>query len=133
MPSKLSGAITSMLPQCTPFAAPSANYAARSGRMVGQHVGNIGDNDFAALPSRQNRMLTMQRKIEWTHVLHLAVNDFLAGGGDGYDVLIKAHRIVDLRTSELLVRHLADYLSQAGTIGTAGAPRLHLVSEASTP
>ncbi len=63
----------------------------------------------------------------------LAVNDFVAGGGDGYDVLVKAHRIVDLRTSELLVRHLADYLKQTGTIDSTGAPRLHAVSQASTP
>ncbi len=63
----------------------------------------------------------------------LAVNDFIAAGGDGYDVLVKAHRIVDVRTAGLLVRHLADYLTQAGTIGTIGAPRLRLVSQASTP
>ena len=73
------------------------------------------------------------RPLALDHTYLLAVNDFIAAGGDGYGVLINAHRIVDLRTSELLVRHLSDYLTQAGTIGTAGAPRLHLVSEASTP
>ncbi len=67
------------------------------------------------------------------HNYLMAVNDFVAVGGDGYDVLAKAHRIVDLRTAELLVQHLTDYLSQAGTIEAAGAPRLRLVSPPSTP
>jgi 2',3'-cyclic-nucleotide 2'-phosphodiesterase (5'-nucleotidase family) len=67
------------------------------------------------------------------HTYLMAVNDFVAGGGDGYDVLAKAHRIVDLRTADLLVQHLTDYLAQAGTIEAAGAPRLRLVSPASTP
>jgi 2',3'-cyclic-nucleotide 2'-phosphodiesterase (5'-nucleotidase family) len=63
----------------------------------------------------------------------MAVNDFVAAGGDGYDVLAKTHRIVDLRTADLLVQHLADYLTQAGSIEAAGAPRLRLVSPGSTP
>jgi len=67
------------------------------------------------------------------HNYLLAVNDFIAAGGDGYGVLIKAHRIIDLRTSELLVQHLADYLTQADRITPNGAPRLRLVSQASTP
>jgi 2',3'-cyclic-nucleotide 2'-phosphodiesterase (5'-nucleotidase family) len=63
----------------------------------------------------------------------MAVNDFIAAGGDGYDVLAKAHRIVDLRTAELLVQHLTDYLAQGGAIEAAGPARLRLVSPASTP
>jgi 2',3'-cyclic-nucleotide 2'-phosphodiesterase (5'-nucleotidase family) len=67
------------------------------------------------------------------HNYLMAVNDFVAVGGDGYDVLAKAHRIVDLRTADLLVQHLTDYLAQAGAIEATGAPRLRLVSPASTP
>ena len=61
------------------------------------------------------------------------MNDFIAEGGDGYGVFVKAHRIVDLRTSELLVQLLADYLARTGTIDTSGAPRIRFVSQPSTP
>jgi 2',3'-cyclic-nucleotide 2'-phosphodiesterase (5'-nucleotidase family) len=71
--------------------------------------------------------------LQLDHTYLMAVNDFVAEGGDGYDLLAKAHRIVDLRTADLLVQHLADYLAQAGTIEAAGAPRLRLVSPEATP
>jgi 2',3'-cyclic-nucleotide 2'-phosphodiesterase (5'-nucleotidase family) len=70
-------------------------------------------------------------KLDYTYLL--AVNDFIAAGGDGYDMMANAHRIVDLRTSELLVRHLAEYLTQSGAIGTSASTRLHLVSPSSAP
>jgi 2',3'-cyclic-nucleotide 2'-phosphodiesterase (5'-nucleotidase family) len=70
-------------------------------------------------------------KLDYSYLL--AVNDFIAGGGDGYDVLVNAQRVVDLRTSKLLVQHLADYLAQAVAIDTAAASRLRMVSQAPTP
>jgi hypothetical protein len=48
-------------------------------------------------------------------------------------VLVNAQRVVDLRTSKLLVQHLAEYLTLAGAIDTAVAPRLRIVSQPSTP
>ena len=70
-------------------------------------------------------------RLDYTYLM--AVNDFVAEGGDGYDVLAKAHRIVDLRTADLLVQYLTDYLVQAGPMEAAGAPRLRLVSSGVTP
>jgi 5'-nucleotidase/UDP-sugar diphosphatase len=70
-------------------------------------------------------------QLDYTYLM--AVNDFVAEGGDGYDVLAKAHRIVDLRTADLLVQYLTDYLAQAGPMEAAGAPRLRLLSSGATP
>lgn len=70
-------------------------------------------------------------RLDYTYLM--AVNDFVGAGGDGYDVLAKAHRIVDLRTADLPVQLLADYLAQAGSIEATGEPRLRLVSAESTP
>jgi 2',3'-cyclic-nucleotide 2'-phosphodiesterase (5'-nucleotidase family) len=50
----------------------------------------------------------------------LAVNEFIAAGGDGYGMLIKAPRLIGLQTSELLVNHVVDYISAGG--GIAGSP-----------
>jgi 2',3'-cyclic-nucleotide 2'-phosphodiesterase (5'-nucleotidase family) len=70
------------------------------------------------------------KPLQLDHNYLMAVNDFVAAGGD---VLAKAHRIVDLRTADLLVQLLADYLAQAGSMEATGAPRLRLVSAESTP
>jgi 5'-nucleotidase / UDP-sugar diphosphatase len=58
----------------------------------------------------------------------LAVNEFIAAGGDGYAMLIKAPRLIGLQTSELLVNHVVEYLSGAGQIGGAVEQRVTPVS-----
>jgi 2',3'-cyclic-nucleotide 2'-phosphodiesterase (5'-nucleotidase family) len=54
----------------------------------------------------------------------LAVNGFIAKGGDGYKGLIKAARLVDLPAAKLLVGQVADYIAAAGGIDTKLAPRV---------
>ena len=54
----------------------------------------------------------------------LAVNDFMAKGGDGYEMLVKAPRLIDLPNAEPLVGHVASYIAAAGGIDATLAPRV---------
>lgn len=56
----------------------------------------------------------------------LAVNEFMAAGGDGYGMLVKAPRLIGLQTSELLVNHVVAYISATG--GIAGRPESRVVA-----
>ncbi len=52
-------------------------------------------------------------------VYKVATNQFMAGGGDGYDMLPKAKRVEGTGDGRLLTQILADYLSAKGTIAQA--------------
>jgi 2',3'-cyclic-nucleotide 2'-phosphodiesterase (5'-nucleotidase family) len=54
----------------------------------------------------------------------LAVNDFMAKGGDGYEMLVQAPRLIDLPNAEPLVGHVARYVAAAGGIDATLAPRV---------
>jgi 5'-nucleotidase / UDP-sugar diphosphatase len=54
----------------------------------------------------------------------LAVNDFMARGGDGYEMLVQAPRLIDLPNAEPLVGHVASYVAAAGGIDVTLAPRV---------
>jgi len=58
----------------------------------------------------------------------LAVNEFIAAGGDGYAMLVKAPRLVGLQTSELLVNHVVKHLSASGQMSGAVEQRVMPVS-----
>jgi 5'-nucleotidase / UDP-sugar diphosphatase len=68
------------------------------------------------------------RPLQLDHSYSLAVNEFIAAGGDGYAMLVKAPRLVGLQTSELLVNHVVEYLSASGHIGGAAEQRVTPVS-----
>jgi 5'-nucleotidase / UDP-sugar diphosphatase len=55
----------------------------------------------------------------------LAVNEFMAAGGDGYGMLVKAPRLIGLQISELLVNHVVAYISISG--GIAGLQESRVV------
>ena len=54
----------------------------------------------------------------------IAVNGFIAKGGDGYEMLVKAPRIIDLEAAQPLVGQVADYITAAGKIDVTLAPRV---------
>ena len=53
----------------------------------------------------------------------LAVNDFMAGGGDGYDLAGKP-RVVDRNAARLLTGHVIDYIAAQGTVAPVVDGRL---------
>ena len=57
-------------------------------------------------------------------VYKVATNDFMAGGGDGYDMLVKAKRVNGAGEGRLLTQILADYLGAKGTIAQAPDGRI---------
>ena len=65
-----------------------------------------------------NQLLKLDRNYS------LAVNDFMANGGDGYDMLVKAPRLIDLPDAEPLVGHVASYIAATGGINATLAPRV---------
>ena len=46
----------------------------------------------------------------------LAINDYVAGGGDGYDMLADKRRIVDENAGVLMTVQMFDYISSRGTV-----------------
>lgn len=54
----------------------------------------------------------------------IAVNGFIAKGGDGYQMLVKAPRIIDLEAAQPLIGQVADYIAAAGGIDTTLARRV---------
>jgi 2',3'-cyclic-nucleotide 2'-phosphodiesterase (5'-nucleotidase family) len=72
------------------------------GRPVGQRVESIMIGEWALDPNRTYR---------------LAVNDFLANGGDGYAMLPGLRRIVDANAGPLMAGVVIDYIKQRGTVG----------------
>jgi 2',3'-cyclic-nucleotide 2'-phosphodiesterase/3'-nucleotidase len=46
----------------------------------------------------------------------LATVDFLANGGDGYDMLVKAQRVIDENSGPMLTEAVADYIMANGGI-----------------
>lgn len=56
-------------------------------------------------------------------VLTLAVNDFMAGGGDGYDLAGKP-RIIDRNAARLMTSHVIDYITAQGTVAPVVDGRL---------
>jgi len=74
-----------------------------------------------------DRVLTAvvgDKLLKLDHTYALAVNGFIAKGGDGYQGMIKAPRLIDLPAAELLVGQVADYITAAGAIDTTLAPRV---------
>jgi 5'-nucleotidase / UDP-sugar diphosphatase len=65
-----------------------------------------------------NQLLKLDRSYS------LAVNDFMANGGDGYDMLVKAPRLIDLPDAEPLVVHVASYIAATGGIDATLTPRV---------
>jgi 2',3'-cyclic-nucleotide 2'-phosphodiesterase (5'-nucleotidase family) len=53
----------------------------------------------------------------------LATIDFLANGGDGYDMLTKARRVIDERVGLLLTQAVVDYITASGGIHEAPTGR----------
>jgi 2',3'-cyclic-nucleotide 2'-phosphodiesterase (5'-nucleotidase family) len=72
------------------------------GRPVGQRVESIMIGEWAVDPNRTYR---------------LAVNDFLASGGDGYAMLTGLRRIIDTNAGPLMAGVVIDYIKQRGTVG----------------
>ena len=46
----------------------------------------------------------------------LAINDYVAGGGDGYDMLAGKRRIVDENAAVLMTVQMFDYISSRGSV-----------------
>jgi hypothetical protein len=84
-------------------------------------------NDLARADPMGDRVLTAVvggKLLMLDRTYTLAVIGFIAKGGDGYQVLIKAPRLVDLQAAKLLVGQVADYITAAGKFDTTLAPRV---------
>lgn len=76
----------------------------------------VGDRVLTAVVG--NQILKLDRSYS------LAVNGFIAKGGDGYQMLVKAPRLIDLPAAELLVGDVAAYITTTGGIDASPAPRV---------
>ena len=56
----------------------------------------------------------------------LATNDFLARGGDGYDVFVDAPRVIDEIAGRLMAAQVIEYVEAAGTVSPAVEGRLQI-------
>jgi 2',3'-cyclic-nucleotide 2'-phosphodiesterase (5'-nucleotidase family) len=68
---------------------------------IGQRIESVLVGEWALDPNRTYR---------------LAVNDFLAGGGDGYAMIQNLKRIIDTNAGPLLAGVVIDFIKQKGTV-----------------
>ncbi|GEO80794.1 multifunctional 2',3'-cyclic-nucleotide 2'-phosphodiesterase/5'-nucleotidase/3'-nucleotidase [Pararhodospirillum oryzae] len=54
----------------------------------------------------------------------VATNDFIANGGDGYDILVRAPRLVDASAARLMTTLVGEYIKAQGTVDLAPEGRL---------
>lgn len=59
----------------------------------------------------------------------LAVNDFLAGGGDGYDLFIDKPRIIDEQSALEMTVQIFQYISDRGSVSPGIEGRINTVSD----
>lgn len=68
----------------------------------------------------------MGEPLDMERTYTLATNDFLAGGGDGYDMLEPLNRLVDGTSGELMVNQVITYIQEKGEISPQEEGRLTL-------
>jgi hypothetical protein len=54
----------------------------------------------------------------------VAINDFIGGGGDGYEVFVNAPRLLNEAGGPLLANTVMDYVMQQGTVSPAVEGRI---------
>ena len=67
------------------------------------------------------------KPIDPKKLYRLAVNDYMARGGDGYDMLGKAKRLDLPGTSRPLTEVVSDYLESKGEVAVEPGERIHRV------
>jgi 2',3'-cyclic-nucleotide 2'-phosphodiesterase (5'-nucleotidase family) len=61
-----------------------------------------------------------------TRTYTVATNDYMAGGGDGYESFIGANNLIDASGAVLMATHVIDYIQAAGTISPAVEGRINM-------
>ncbi len=77
--------------------------------------------------SRVHEVIYQGEPLAPNQQLTLAINDYLAGGGDGYDMLIDAPRIIDANASVLMTVQVFDYIESRGSISPTVEGRMTVV------
>ncbi len=98
-----------------------------SGRFM--HVSGLQVEYDPSLPagSRVKKVMHGHGPLDPAATLTLAVNDFVAGGGDGYAMLAERPRIVDEYAAVLMTVQVFNYISSRGSVGPAVEGRLQIV------
>jgi 2',3'-cyclic-nucleotide 2'-phosphodiesterase (5'-nucleotidase family) len=69
------------------------------------------------------------KKLDPKAIYSLAVVDFMAGGGDGYDVLKNAKVLLDKNAGPLLSKVVTDYIAQKQTVSPKTEGRIQIVDK----
>jgi len=93
------------------------------------HVSGITVSYDPAQPpgSRVRNVMYMGAPLKPNQQLTLAINDYLAGGGDGYDMLIDNPRIIDANASVLMTVQVFDYIRSRGSVSPTIEGRMTVV------
>ncbi len=93
------------------------------------HVSGLGVDYNPSQPAG-SRVVEVRRDgapIDPSAMFTLAVNDYVAGGGDGYALLKDRTRIVDEYASVLMTVQVFNYISQRGSVSPTVEGRLNIV------
>ncbi|MGV8839072.1 MAG: bifunctional metallophosphatase/5'-nucleotidase [Bauldia sp.] len=81
-------------------------------------------NSFAPAGSRIVSIRVGNQPLDQRRTYTLAVNDFLAAGGDGYTVLAATPRQIDLSSAQLTTGQVIDFIAAAGTVSPSVEGRI---------
>ncbi|MCC6736012.1 MAG: bifunctional metallophosphatase/5'-nucleotidase [Bauldia sp.] len=81
-------------------------------------------NSFAPAGSRIVSIRVGNQPLDQRRTYTLAVNDFMAAGGDGYSVLTGTARQIDLNSAQLTTGQVIDFIAAAGTVSPAVEGRI---------
>ena len=82
------------------------------------HVSGMAFRFDASMPpgSRIAGVTVGGAPLDLSRAYRLATNDFLGRGGDGYDMLVDAHRLIDTAAGKLVAAQVIDAIAAAGEI-----------------
>ena len=90
------------------------------------HVAGLSVSYDASRPAGE-RVLAVTRDgaaLDPAATFTLATNDYMAGGGDGYDVLEAQVRVVDANAGTLMASQVIDYIAERGSVSPVVEGRL---------
>jgi len=93
------------------------------------HVAGLGVSYDASRPAGE-RILEVTRDgapLDLDATFTLATNDYMAGGGDGYDVLEDQVRVVDAYAGTLMATQVIEYIAEKGSVAPVVEGRLQAV------
>jgi 2',3'-cyclic-nucleotide 2'-phosphodiesterase (5'-nucleotidase family) len=84
--------------------------------------------DLNQPPGERVKSVTVNGEpLDPTKTYTVAANDFMAGGGDGYESFVGAKNLIDPAGAQLMATHVIDYIAKKGTVSPKVEGRIKML------